>query len=90
MEDKEQKGIYQTGAGEIFWKNFLAGFSRALGGIVIYLVFLAVLSLIFLNFALPKIMPMISSYTNLLNSVSNTKPGSNPAFPPNLENLLGQ
>lgn len=90
MDEKDQKGIYNAGAGEIFWKNFLAGFSRALGGIFVYLIFLAVVGLFFINFALPKLMPMIESYTNFLNSVSNMKSAPASITPENLQNLLGQ
>ena len=55
------KTIYDAGAGEIFWKNFLAGFSRTIGGIFVYLIFFLILSNLFLNFLLPKISPHLSS-----------------------------
>ncbi len=81
MDDKEQQGIYSAGASEIFWKNFLAGFSRGLGGLFVYLLFLIVLGVIFINFTLPKLMPMITSYSNLLKTFESV---SNP------QNLLGK
>jgi len=73
------KTIYDAGAGEIIWKNFLAGFSRGVGGIFVYILFLLIFSGIFYNFVLPKLMPLITTYTNIFKSLSPgsaTKPGT--------------
>lgn len=87
--------IYEAGSGEVFWKNFLAGFSRGLGGVFTYLIFLVIISVVFVNFVLPKLLPSITGYMNILKSagsVSNTKPGSGSIIPENLDiqKLLGQ
>lgn len=89
------KTIYNASPGEIFWKNFLAGFSRSLGGILVYLIFLFIFSGVFFNFVLPKLMPSITNYMNLfqsLGSSSNTKSGSGIILPENLDlqKLFGQ
>lgn len=99
-EEKEDfisktKTIYNAGFGEIFWKNFLAGISRSLGGIFVYIVFLFIFSGIFLNIILPKIMPSIESYTNLIKSfgtINNPKQGTGIVLPQNfdLQKILGQ
>jgi hypothetical protein len=73
------KTIYDAGPGEIIWKNFLAGFSRSIGGIFVYILFLFIFSGIVINVVLPKLMPLITTYTNIFKSLSpasNAKPGS--------------
>lgn len=53
----ESKNLYNIGAGEVMWRNFLAGMSRALGSLVIYFLVLIVLSRIFVTFIWPTIEP---------------------------------
>lgn len=89
------KTIYDVGALEIFWRNFLAGASRGLGGIFVYLVFLFIISGLFLNIVLPKLLPSINNFTNIFNSLgtmSNTKTGPGSFLPQNLDlqQLLGK
>ena len=89
------KTIYDTGAGEIFWKNFLAGFSRGLGQIFVYLLILFIIGILFAYIVLPKIMPSVTFYTNILkslSSLSNIKTDSGITIPKNLniQKLLGQ
>lgn len=71
----QTKSIYEASAGEIFYKNFLAGFGRALGGIFIYLVFFGISTYIFVTTVLPTIQPFIDEYRQAvqgLNSMSKT------------------
>ena len=99
-EDKKDlvsktKTIYDAGYGEIFWKNFLAGFGRGLGGVFIYIICLLIISWVVINFVLPKFMPAITSYMSLFksfNSISNPKSGGNNIVPENLDilKLLGK
>jgi hypothetical protein len=73
------KTIYDVGAFEIFWRNFLAGLSRSLGGILVYLTLLIIFGGVFFNIILPKFMPVINTYMNVfksLETISNAKPGS--------------
>jgi hypothetical protein len=84
------KTIYEAGPLEIFWKNFLAGFSRGLGGVFVYIIFLLVISGIFYNFVLPKFMPAITEYMNIfksIGSISNTKSGPVNIIPKNFDIL---
>jgi hypothetical protein len=82
------KTIYDVGPGEIIWKNFLAGFSRGVGGIFVYLIFIVIIGGIFINTILPKILPLFSSYMNIFNSLG----GSGNSLPQNfdIQKLLGQ
>lgn len=99
-EDKKDifsktKTIYDAGYGEIFFKNFLAGLGRGLGGVFIYIIFIIILSLVFYNFVLPRFMPLITGYMNIfksLESISNIKSGESNIIPENLNilKLLGQ
>jgi hypothetical protein len=89
------KTIYGASVGEILWKNFLAGFSRGLGGVFVYLIFLLIISVLFYNFVLPKLMPSVNVFMNTfksLNSVSNIKPESGNLIPQdlNIQKLFGQ
>jgi len=81
------KTIYDAGAGEIIWKNFLAGFGRGLGGIFVYLIFLFIISGVFLNIVLPKLMPQITGYMNLFNSLGS---GNNLPKNMDLQKFFGQ
>ena len=87
------KSIYDAGAGEIFWRNFLAGFSRSLGMIFVYFLFLVASGYVFLQLAGPMLGPLLnnlSSITSLnksLDAIQGIKPSSNPTFPEGLPAL---
>lgn len=89
------KTIYEASAGEIFWKNFLAGFGRGLGGVFVYIIFLVIVWVVVLNFVLPKVMPSITNLMGLsksLETISNVKSGGSNIVPENLDilKLLGK
>lgn len=81
----EVKTIYNASYGEIFLKNFLAGFGRAIGGIFIYMVFIGIAFYSFMAYAYPQIKPLFDEYRqavqgiNQLNGVT-TKPGAGPGL----------
>lgn len=75
------KTMYDVSGFEVFWRNFLAGASRSLGGIVFYVIFMVVLLNIFMSVAWPKIQPLIESYTNALSSLNSISSPSNTATP---------
>jgi len=83
----KNKTIYDASAGEIFWRNFLAGASRGLGGIFVNLIFLLIIGVLFINIILPQVMPMVNSYLNIFKL-----PGKINNLPQNfgLPQLLGQ
>lgn len=63
--------LYDASTQEIIWRNFLAGMSRGLGGIMIYLLFFFVIATFFLQFVWPHLEPFLSSYTSLVESVTS-------------------
>ncbi|OGG03659.1 hypothetical protein A2W14_04050 [Candidatus Gottesmanbacteria bacterium RBG_16_37_8] len=62
------KTLYDASAFEIFWRNFLAGSSRTLGGIIFYLIFILIIGSIFIRYLTPVISPIF----NQLNSISGS------------------
>ena len=56
---KDSKNLYNISPGEIFWRNFLAGVSRGLGGMVVYFLVILVLSGIIYQLVWPTIGPSI-------------------------------
>ncbi|MFC1626761.1 hypothetical protein ACFL1P_00995 [Patescibacteria group bacterium] len=65
------KTIYEVSTSEIIWRNIIAGASRAFGGIIMYILFLSVISVFLTQFILPKVMPFINSVTKMTNSVES-------------------
>lgn len=61
--------IYDAGYGEIFTRNFIAGISRTLGSIFIYIVFLFLVSYVFMQLILPKFLPLINNFINVTDSL---------------------
>ena len=62
------KTLYDASYPEIFWKNFLAGFSRTLGGLVLYLIFIVTIGTVVLQFVMPLITPAL----NQLNTINGS------------------
>jgi hypothetical protein len=73
------KSIYEAKAGEIFFKNFLAGMGRALGGIFIYLVFIGISVYFFINTALPQIQPFIDEYRQAVQGINSLNKTTKPS-----------
>lgn len=59
----DTRTIYQVGAGEIFWRNFLAGMARALGGLLIYFAVVIVLVNVFMNYLWPVLEPSFQQFS---------------------------
>ena len=64
----QTRSLYDASAYEIFWRNFLAGLSRALGGIVFYVIFVFIVGSLFVKYLSPLLMPIL----NQLNTVSGS------------------
>lgn len=100
MEEKndihttQTKTLYDSSYGEIFGKNFVAGFGKALGGLFVTIALYVFLGLLFVNVVLPRFEPFITSMTNLsksLQSLPRINQGSEITIPNlNLKKLLGQ
>ncbi|MGD9128937.1 MAG: hypothetical protein PVJ09_00385 [Candidatus Woesebacteria bacterium] len=65
----QTQSIYDVSLSTIFGRNFLAGMSRALGGIFIYLLFLICLFLILKSIFWPKLEPYLDSYQKAMQSI---------------------
>jgi hypothetical protein len=76
------KTLYNVSGWSIVWRNFLAGFSRAIGGIFIYLIFAALSFYIFMQTVWPQLEPFVTGYTNLMNTVSGTPAPNNTSTTP--------
>lgn len=55
------KTIFDVSAGEIFWRNLVAGAGRAIGGIIFQIIFFFILFQIFNQFLLPTIQPLLDT-----------------------------
>jgi len=65
----KRKSLYDAGPFEIFWRNFLAGMSRTLGSLFLYLVFMIIVYGLFLKYVLPVYLPVINRISNLIESI---------------------
>jgi len=63
---KEGKTIYDAGYGSIIAKNFLAGFSRALGTLVIYLMLSGLIYYLVISIVLPQLKQYLPNLELLL------------------------
>lgn len=71
------KTMYEVSAFELMWRNFIAGFMRAFGGILMYLIFIYIIATLFSQLLLPHLKPFLESYQNALSTFtqfSNTSP----------------
>jgi hypothetical protein len=90
-----KKSIYEVSAGEVFWKNFLAGFGRALGGVFVYLILITISYGLFVVYVLPHLSPYLVALERLARSMevlSNSKSGNGFVIPNilDLQKLLGK
>jgi len=61
--------IYDASLSSVFWRNFLAGVARGLGGILINVIFLLFISLVVMNWLLPRVQPLFDTYQKAINSL---------------------
>src|SRR5690606_6078712 len=81
--------------GSVAAKNFVAGASRALGSILVYLIFLGIMYFIFTTFFWPRLEPYVTTYTQAMESLQTlqnlnqpTGAGSPQLDAQQLQNLL--
>jgi hypothetical protein len=65
---------------EIFSRNVIAGFGRALGGTVIYLAFLLIIGSVVGQIIFPLFKPYLDSYMNILNRFGTTNSTTEPSM----------
>ena len=73
----EDRSLYEVSHWEIFSKNFLVGFARALGGIFVQFIFFVVLYFIFIQFLSPILSPMFALMERSVNAVESVKEQQN-------------
>jgi len=71
---KDGKTIYDAGYGSIIAKNFLAGFSRTLGALVIYIILSGLIYYLVISIVLPQLRQYLPNLKLLLGP-------SSPGFP---------
>ena len=64
---KDGKTIYDAGYGSIIAKNFLAGFSRALGALVIYIILSGLIYYLVISIVLPQLRQYLPNLKLLLS-----------------------
>lgn len=84
LQDEDQltskKTLYDAKYSEIIWRNFLAGVSRAFGGIVLYIVFFVVVGNLFMTYVWPRMEPVVSqlqSFSATMRQINRLDPNSN-------------
>lgn len=65
------KNLYNVSGFEVFWRNFIAGFSRMLGSTVVLLSILATFGLLFYYFVFPRFMPLLDSMQQAMRSIGS-------------------
>jgi hypothetical protein len=81
IQPKSEKTLYNSSYPAVFFRNFLAGFARALGGLFIYLIFLAISLYSFAKYIYPEIKPIISSFEKISQFQNNFQPGQTGTTP---------
>ena len=71
-----KKDLYSSSTGSIFVKNFIAGFARAFGSIVVYLIFLFITLYLSSRYLYPQLKPLIDTFQKL-TEISSSPAASN-------------
>ncbi len=72
MDEKKGKSLYDTGKLEIIGKEFLAGFARGLGGLVVTLISWVIIFFIIVKLLLPQLQGTIDQLNNTLKLIPGT------------------
>lgn len=76
--------LYDVGPFEIFWRNFLAGASRALGGFLLYIIFGFVVGYLVMQVFLPRLEPLLDQFMSVSQTLDNLNtlqiPGQFPLY----------
>ncbi len=65
----EDVSLYKVSSREIFYKNFLVGFSRAFGALVMQVIGLAFFYFLFARFVLPFVNPMLDQLQIMISQL---------------------
>ncbi len=67
----QDKTIYGVSYSQIFWRNFVAGVARALGGLIFQILFLVIVANLFMVYAWPYVQPVLSTLTTVSESLQS-------------------
>src|SRR3989338_9062663 len=88
--------IYQVSGWQIFWRNFLAGFSRAFGSLILYFVVFFVIAGLANYYLMPYLKPLVGTLSQTFETINQLSPQRgqdlvNPIMEkPALQNILNQ
>lgn len=68
---KNDQLLYSASYREIFFKNFLVGFARGLGGIVVQILFLVILFQLYQQVLQPQLGPLLDTLMNSIQRLEN-------------------
>lgn len=85
------KTMYDVSTSEIFIKNFIAGAGRAMGSIILYLLFFGIIAGIFTTYIWPYVQPFVAEYQEALQGINSltktTQPGQTEEYQRFLQDL---
>ena len=89
-EKKDNPTLYSSSYVSIIFKNFLAGFARALGSLVVYVVFLIIMSQVFIQYVYPQLEPYLEVFQQLgdLQALTQTGGGGAVTIDPETVNQI--
>lgn len=70
QQKKEKKTIYDVGYASIFFRNFLAGFARAIGAISVYLILGGLIYYLAITYVIPQLERFIPDLSPFLGPPS--------------------
>lgn len=89
----KNKSIYDVSGFEVFWRNFIAGASRTLGGLILYILIFVGLASVVNKYMMPYILPLVETLQTSVNSLNQLNSGKNQVVDetlnkPELQNIL--
>ncbi len=92
---QQEKTLYSSSYTSIFFRNFIAGAARSLGGIILYLVFMFFAGYLFTTYILPELQPVLDSFDtiNQLGELQTSQPslqGQPQISPEQIDQVLQQ
>jgi hypothetical protein len=70
-DSPQHRTIYDASGFEVFAKHFLAGFSQALGMILVYVLFLVIAYFMVIRYLLPTVQPYLNMYQQSMQSLQS-------------------
>jgi len=65
IQSKSERTLYNSSLTSIFFRNFFAGFSRSLGGLILYVIFVYIGYQLLVTRFLPLVQPYLQAFLDL-------------------------